>query len=98
MSVLKLATSESPFIFDNIFYKQIDGVAMSSYSGSTLANAFLCYYEKFWLGSCPPEIKPVAYRRYVDDKFFLFQSKDHLLLLAKYMSSRHNNLKFTFDF
>ena len=44
--LLKLATSESSFIFDNILYKQIDGVAMGSSLGPTLANLFLCNYEK----------------------------------------------------
>ena len=39
--LLKLATSESSFIFDNILYKQIHGVAMGSPLGPTLANAFL---------------------------------------------------------
>ena len=39
--LLKLATPESSFIFDNILYKQIVGVAMGSPLGHTLANAFL---------------------------------------------------------
>ena len=71
---------------------------MGSPLGSTLANAFLCHYKKLWLDSCPPEFKPVVYRRYVDDIFVLFKSKDHLLLFAKYMNTRHKNLKSTFDF
>ena len=79
-------------------YKQIDGIAMGSLLGPSLANAFLWDYEKLWLDSCPPEFKPVVYRRYVDDIFVLFKSKDHLLLFAKYMNTRHKNLKFTFDF
>ena len=49
--LLKLATSESSLIFDNILYKQIDSVAMGSPLGPTLANAFLCDYEKLWLDS-----------------------------------------------
>ena len=96
--LLKLATSESSFIFDKTLYKQIDGVAMGSPLGPTLANAFLCHYERLWLDSCPPKFKPVVYRRYVDDIFILFKSKDHLLLFATYMNTRHNNLKFTFHF
>ena len=44
--LFKLATTESSFIFDNKLYKQIDGVAMGSPLGPTLANAFLCHYEK----------------------------------------------------
>ena len=43
--LLKIATTESFFIFDNKLYKQIDGVAMGSPLDSTLANAFLCHYE-----------------------------------------------------
>ena len=89
--LLKLAPSESSFIFDNILYKQIDGIAMGSPLGSTLANTFLCHYEKLWLDRCPPKFKPVVYRRYVDDVFVLFKSKDHLLLFAKYMNTRHKN-------
>ena len=71
---------------------------MGSPLGSILANAFLCHYEKLWFESWAPEFKPVVYIRYVDDIFVLFKSKDHLLLFAKYMNTRHKNLKFTFDF
>ena len=88
----------SSFIFDNTLYKQIDGVAMGSPLEPTLADAFLCHYEKLWLDSCPPEFKPVVYRRYVGVIFVLFKSKDHLLLFTKYMNTRHKNLKFTFVF
>ena len=44
--LLSLATKESYFIFNELLYKQIDGVAMGSPLGPTLANAFLCFYEK----------------------------------------------------
>ena len=47
--LFKLATTESSFIFDNKLYKQIDGVAMGSPLGPTLANSFLCHYENFGL-------------------------------------------------
>ena len=74
--LLKLATTESSFIFDNKLYKQIDGVAMGSPLGPTLANAFLCHYEKIWLNECPSQFKPVVYRRYVDDIFFCLNLKN----------------------
>ena len=38
--LLSLATKELYFIFNNILYKQIDGVAMRSPLGPSLANAF----------------------------------------------------------
>ena len=80
--LLKLATTESSFIFDNKLNKQIDGVPMSSPLGPTLANAFLCHYEKIWLNECSSQFKPVVYRRYVDDIFVLFKSKEHLKLFV----------------
>ena len=71
---------------------------MGSPLGPALANALLCHYEKLWLDRCPPEFKAVVYRRYVDDIFVSFKSKDHLPLFAKYMNTRHENLKFVFHF
>ena len=44
--LLYLATKESYFIFNNILYKQIDGVAMGSPLGPSLANAFLGHHEQ----------------------------------------------------
>ena len=41
-----LATKKSNFIFKEVSYKQKDGVAMGSPLDPTLANAFLCFYEK----------------------------------------------------
>ena len=43
---LNLAAYESFFIFDQVMYRQIDGVAMGSPLGPILANAFLCHFEK----------------------------------------------------
>ena len=55
--LLRLATKESFFIFDKTFCKQLDGVAIGSPLGPTLANSFLCYHEKRWLDKCPEELK-----------------------------------------
>ena len=44
--LLCLAKKESYFIFNGLLYKQIDGVAMGSPLGPSLANTFLSYYEK----------------------------------------------------
>ena len=68
---------------------------MGSPLGPTLANAFLCHYEKEWLDNCPIHFKPVIYKRYVDDIFVLFSSKEHLQLFVDYMNKQHKCLKFT---
>ena len=39
----------------------------------------------------------MIYKRYVDDIFVLFKSKEHLKLFVNYMNSKHRNIKFTFE-
>ena len=48
-----LTVKSSCFVFNNKYYKQIDGVAMDSLLGPTFADLFLVYYENMWLDKCP---------------------------------------------
>ena len=61
---------------------------MGSPLGPTHANAFLCH-------SLPIHFKPIIYKRYVDDIFVLFSSKEHLQLFVDYVNKQHKCLKFT---
>ena len=97
MTCCQLQQMNRFFIFDNILYRQIDRVAMRSYLGSTLANAFLCHYETEWLDSCPIEFQPKLYKRYVDDIFVVFLSRDHVQKFIDYMNTKHPNIHFTFE-
>ena len=85
---MSAAVKESFFIFDNSLYRKIDGVAMGSPLGPTIANAFLCYYEKEWLDSCPVQFKPKLYTRYVDDIFVIFWSRDHVKKFVDYINTK----------
>ena len=69
-------------MFNNILYKQKDGVALRSPLGQQLEIFFLLFYELKWLEQCPSELKPVFCRRFVDDMFVLFKS-------GKYFSKFH---------
>ena len=93
--LLEIATKESLFIFDNKCYSQLDGVAMGSPLGPTLANIFLCFHEKQWLKTCPKQFKPVCYQRYVDDIFCLFENESHINKFEKFINSKHKNITFT---
>ena len=95
--LFSLTTKESYFIFNGLLYIQIDGVTMGSPLGPTLANAFLCFYEKKWLEQCPVEFKPAYYRQYVDDIFVLFRSQDHLVKFRDYFKKCHPPMDFTFE-
>lgn len=95
--LLEKATLDNHFTFDSNTYKQIDGVAMGSPLGPTLANAFMCHMEEKWLSECPSQFKPLFYRRYVDDTFLIFKSQTHITPFLEYLNSRHSNIQFTCD-
>ena len=93
--LLNLATKESLFLFDNVYYYQIDGVAMGSPLGPTLANLFMSYHEQIWLNECPLDFKPKFYRRYVDDIFILVNKIEDIEKFKDYLNSKHSNINFT---
>ena len=64
--LFEFATSGTYFLFQGIYYDQIDGVAMDSPFGPALANLFMGYYETF------RECEIILYRQYVDDIICLF--------------------------
>ena len=94
---MSAAAKESFFSFDNGLYRQIDGVGIGSSLGPTLANAFLCHYEKEWLDSSPIEFKPKLYKTYVDDSFIVFRLRDDVKKFVDYMNTKHPNVNFTFE-
>ena len=51
--LLRAALQNKYFNFEGKIYKQLDGVAMGSPLGPTLANAFLFFHEQIWLNECP---------------------------------------------
>ena len=84
-------------MFNNKFYKQIDGVAMGSPLGPALANIFMCSTKNKWLKDCPDGLRPVFYRWYFDDIFVLFFSLDHAEMYKKYLSSKHSEINFSLE-
>ena len=95
--LLCLTTEESYFVFNGLLYKQIDGVAMGSPLGPSLANTFMSYHEKNWLNNCPQGLKPLFYRRCVDDIFILLKSNDHLKYFQDFLNSCHINISFSME-
>ena len=87
-----MATLDSFFIFDRKYYKQIDDVAMDSPFDPTLANMFVCHFEKQWMFDCPIGYKPISYKRYVDDTFLLLSSGLHVTKFSNYINFKHRNI------
>ena len=96
--LLTLAAYESFFIFDQVMYRQSDGVAMGSPLGPIFVNAYLCHFEKQWLSECPPDFLPRVFKRYVDDIFVMFLCQSHLKDFVNCMNTKHPNIKFTSEF
>ena len=90
--LMKLATEGVEFSFDNILYRQIDGIAMGSPLGPTLANIFMGYLEYKILPDFDSDCK---YVRYVDDCFIISNSEKVSSLLFDKLNSVHNSIKFT---
>ena len=95
--LLVMSTKGTVFLFNGRYYRQKDGVAMGSPLGPALANAFLCYHETKWLDECPLAFMPIFFARYVDDIFVLVRSKEHVAMLSQYLSSKHPNIRFTYE-
>ena len=84
-------------MFNNKFYKQIDGVTMGSPLGPALVDSFMCSFENKWLKDYPHSLKPVFYRRYLDHMLVLFSSLDQAEKFKKYISSKHPNINFSLE-
>ena len=95
--LLNFAVKDTHFVFNGQLFDQIDGVAMGSPLGPSLANIFMCILEQRYLDECPSEFKPILYRRYVDDTFCLFRSRSDIEKFLDHINSYHPNIKFTVE-
>ena len=95
--LLTFAVKDNHFVFNGQLYDQIDGVAMGSPLGPSLANLFMCALEQKFLDECPLQFKPVLYRRYVDDTLCLFENEQQADLFLKHINSYHGNIKFAVE-
>ena len=50
-----------------------------------------------FLRDCPNDLKPMFYRRYIDDIFVLCSSSDHADKFREYLSSKNPNIKFSIE-
>lgn len=70
-------------------------MAMGSPLGPLFANIFLSHHESKWLSNSP--VRPILYKRYVDDTLWLLPADSDLTSLMSHMNSRHPNMRFTYE-
>ena len=89
---MQTATFSVEFSFNNILHRQIDGVAMGSSLGPSLANIFVGYYEALLFKRVN---KPLMYYRYVDDTFAVFTDEDECNEFFSHLNSFYSFIKAT---
>ena len=71
--LFRVATSETHFNFNGRTFDQIDSVAMGSQLAPVQANLFMGFHKQNWIEQVT-NVKPIFYKRYVDDIFVVFES------------------------
>ena len=94
--LFQFTTSQTNFLFNGHIYDQVDGVAMGLPLAPILANIFMGYHEKEWIRNYNYGVL-FYYKRYVDDIFAVFETKDHAVSFYNYISRQHRNIKFTME-
>ena len=85
IQLMKTATKEVEFSFNNIMFCQIDGVAMGSPLGPTLANILMGFIEYKVITKHPN----TKYMRYVDDCFIITTSEEENNILFLELNKAH---------
>ena len=89
---MKIATSDVQFSFNNVIYSQVDGVAMGSPLGPTLANIFMGYLETKLVNELSSQ---ALYIRYMDDCLVISQSEEVNEALFCKLNALHEKISFT---
>ena len=92
--LFQFAISQSNFLFNGNMYDQVDGVAMGSPLAPILANSFMGYHEKGWVRNYNNG-GLIYYKRYANDIFAVFETKDLAVTFYNYINRQHRNTKFT---
>lgn len=90
--LIEFATTNIEFSFNNVMFRQDDGVGMGNPLGSCLANIFVGFYEKSLFNTYSV---PQGYRRYVDDTFAIFDNLADSKIFLDRLNSLHPSLVFT---
>ena len=92
--MMQTATSSVEFSFNNIMHRQIDGVAMGSPLGPSLANIFVGYCKALLFERVK---KSCLYYRFVNDTFAAFNDEDECNEFLSHLNSLHPSLRFIFE-
>ena len=94
VDLLRAATKDQLFTFNDQLYEQTDGVALGSPLGPLLANAFMCSIEE----TLERDGKmPTYYKRFVDDTLTIMPNKTSAGNSLDILNQCHSSIKFTME-
>ena len=94
VELMKFATTFIEFSFDNIMYRQVDGISMGSALGPTMAGIFVGFPEVDLFSKYKA---PEMYFRYADDTYCVFKSETEAGEFFSHLNTMHPALRFTFE-
>ncbi|CAG9569802.1 unnamed protein product [Danaus chrysippus] len=92
--LLKHCLTSGYLMWKDEFYIQVDGVAMGSPVSPVVADIFMEDFEVRALSS--PTIRPLIYKRYVDDTFTIL-NKNKTSAFLNHLNSINNKIQFTIE-
>lgn len=86
------------FEFNGKFYRQITGTAMGTRMAPSFACIFMGYLEKRLIEQLPVDMKPLVWKRYIDDIFVIWpHGVKSLQLFFNFLDSFHGHIKFEYS-
>lgn len=95
--LLEMCVKDNVFVFNGQVFYQTDGVAMGNPLGPILANIFMAHLEESMIFCGPNIVQPTFYRRYVDDTFCLFTTKEEAERFLVFINNLHPNIRFEME-
>ncbi|KAL5246892.1 hypothetical protein ACHWQZ_G018935 [Mnemiopsis leidyi] len=95
--LLEMCVKDNVFVFNGQVFYQTDGVAMGNPLGPILANIFMAHLEESMIFCGPNIVQPTFYRRYVDDTFCLFTTKEEAERFLVFINNLHPNIQFEME-
>ncbi len=92
--LLDVCLRSTYFKYNGNCYEQVDGAAMGSPVSAVVANLYMEFFEEEDLNSAP--VKPVLWKRYVDDTFCIVKKGSEKRLLD-HLNSVRPSIKFTME-
>ena len=92
--LFQFATSQTNFLINGNLYDQVDGVAMGLPFSTYSSQYFHGISWNEWIRSYNYGVL-LYFKRYVDDLYAVFESKDHAVSFYNCIDRKHSNIKFT---